>query len=225
MFYFAIPATFGAVEEIKAELTRTLPDVKSSHRCEALARGLGYNTYASLLSSSKSAPRDPEVEARAFTDYLKEHGFNVPPLPFYRATVRVAMRDVMERVPRLTNFGIGTFDHSSSELEFREKRAELLSDSAVEPFLLSLTFLRRLDPTRGVNKDISSYGLKHLAEKFACAFPDGTPLGPQYVPNGVLIAAAVHAGFDMRTTKDQRGREGPNAYFNISKRSLRQVGG
>jgi len=67
---------------------------------------------------------------------------------------------------------------------------------------------------------MSSYGLKHAAEKFACTYPEGAVLGPRYVSNGALIAAAVHAGFDLKTSKDNLGRDEPNAHFNFSKRSL-----
>ncbi len=32
------------IESLKRELTRLLPDIKSSHRVEAMARGLGWDT-------------------------------------------------------------------------------------------------------------------------------------------------------------------------------------
>ncbi|MCA6108057.1 hypothetical protein [Bradyrhizobium cenepequi] len=38
--------TITDVEHIKAVLRTALPDVKSSHRVEALARGLGWRTNA-----------------------------------------------------------------------------------------------------------------------------------------------------------------------------------
>jgi ABC-type Fe3+-hydroxamate transport system substrate-binding protein len=57
------------------------------------------------------------------------------------------------------------------------------------------------------NKDITSYGLKHMVER---------RLG-EYVGNGVFIAAALMAGFEPEFSA------GPNVRFNMSKRSLEQL--
>jgi hypothetical protein len=49
---------------------------------------------------------------------------------------------------------------------------------------------------------------------------DGTTIGPQYVSNGALIAAALSAGFKMKTYIDRRGYDAINVSFNMSKRAI-----
>jgi len=222
MFTLEIPLSSAAVDEIKAELTRTLPDVKSSHRCEAFARGLGFQTYASLLAATARGPVSAMINAAHFIGYLVGHGFEASPLPFYRATARVALRAVLEKVPKLTEFGIG-IGSPRFNLDFSKEREALLGDDATEQFLQCVAFFSKLEKTKSIFRGMNSYGLKHAAERFACTYPEGAVLGPRYVSNGVLIAAAVHAGFDLKISKDNLGQDEPNAYFNISKRSIDAV--
>lgn len=232
MFTLAISTTPAAIDAIKADLTRALPDVKSSHRCEAIARGLNFRTYASLLAGARStSPVVATAQGAAFSAYLLAHGFEVPPLPFYRAVVRVAVRAVLENAPKLTMGGIGVGeprrkpdgkweDWRDQQAKFMKDREALLSDYAVEPFLLSLAMLERVKPTKTIRPGTSSYWLKHIAENYACTYPEGNELGPQYVANGVLIAAAIHAGFKIKTYVDERGFDSLNVSFNMSKPSL-----
>ncbi len=63
------------IERIKQELAALLPAVKSSHRVEAIARGLGWNTNAALRAELAGAEIERTVDDRAFIDYLKDHGF------------------------------------------------------------------------------------------------------------------------------------------------------
>ena len=108
MFALKIPVTSSTSEAIKADLTRTLPDVKSSHRCEAFARGLGFGSHAALRAQIRS-PSSISVTADGvgFATYLQAHGFNVSPVPFYRAAARVALHAVLDKEPKLTIWGIG----------------------------------------------------------------------------------------------------------------------
>ena len=235
MFTLNIPVTSAGLDALKADLTRTLPEVKSSHRCEAIARGLGFRTYAALLSTTRSPdPVIATVHGAAFSAYLAEHRFDVPPHPFYRAVGRVAICAVLEKMPKLTMWGIGVGEPRRKsdgkweswpdlQAKFIARREELLSDHAVEPFLLSLAFLSRVKPTKTIRKGTGSYWLKHIAENYACTYPEGDKLGPQYVTNGVLIAAAVHAGFNTKTYVDDSGYDSLNVSFNMSKPSLEDL--
>ena len=54
MFDLRIPVTLANIKMIKANLLRALPDVKSSHRVEAMARGFGFSTNAALCAALKS---------------------------------------------------------------------------------------------------------------------------------------------------------------------------
>jgi len=89
--------------------------------------------------------------------------------------------------------------------------------------LLSLALLGRVKPTKTIRQYSNSYWLKHIAENYECTFPHGARLGPQYVPNGIFIAAAVHAGFEIKTHMDDFGYESLNVTFNMSKPSLLEL--
>jgi hypothetical protein len=67
--------SLAELSSIKAELLRLLPHVKSSHRIEALARGLGWNTYAAMRLDLAQGARNRKVDEERFTDYLHTHGF------------------------------------------------------------------------------------------------------------------------------------------------------
>ena len=75
------------IDSMKADLTNYLPHIKSSHRVEALARGLGFKTYAALRAVDLfwDGPFWAEVNWSAFNDYLKEKGFNSTAKPLYLA--------------------------------------------------------------------------------------------------------------------------------------------
>ncbi|HEX8668730.1 MAG TPA: hypothetical protein VF727_10205 [Allosphingosinicella sp.] len=231
MFTLSIAVNPANIETIKLALTRALPRVKSSHRCEAIARGLGFRTYASLLEELRSGRGTVAIaDGAAFRKYLTSHDFNVGSPPFYRAVGWAALKFVADAYPRITDHGIGVgpperfggnwqtaADHRA---RFAEGRSDLVSEGSVEPFLLSLAFVQRVERTKTVRPATNSYWLKHIAENYACTYPEGEELGPQYVPNGVLIAAAMQAGFQLKTFMDDYGYESLNAGFNMSKTSL-----
>lgn len=227
MFELSLPVTTSTLEVTKLELIKALPEVKSSHRCEAMARGFGYRTHASFLEDARSDSRGiATVDGAAFRDYLVQHDFNVPGSALYRAAAKVALRGVAERFPTLTASGFGIGDWrpkqtpSERRKEFADGRAELVSEYAVEPFLASLAFVSRVERTKTIRPATNSYWLKHIAENYDCTYPSGEKLGPVYVPNGLLVAAAIHAGFDVKPHTDDYGRETLNAGFNMGKSSL-----
>jgi hypothetical protein len=231
MFVLRIRITPLSVKQLKLGLAKSLPDVKSSHRVEALGRGLGFRTYASLFAGSRSSePCFAEVLAR-FRDYLAEHRFLADPEPLYLAAADVAIREVLHTIPRLHVFGIGigrpqrTPEGSWSTpqqryAEFLERRQECLGRHAAKAFLVSLAFLALLPKTKTVRSGAGSYRLKHIAENYRCTFPEGEKLGPHYVPNGILIVAAVHMGFKYKTHVDDLGYDTLNASFNMSKPAI-----
>lgn len=232
MFTLNLTLTTTALDVLKGELTRKLPVVKSSHRCEALGRSLGFITYASARTAACSLPPPTvTVNGNAFTDYLASHGFDVPAIPLFHVAAKAALQDVARRTPALTmwGFGIGRPQRGAdgkretSEIfnkRFVDDRAKLTSDGAVEPFLLSLALLARVVPTKTIRQGTGSYRLKHIAENYACTYPGGEPLGPQYVPNGAFVAAAIHAGFLYKSYVDEFGYEAVNVSFNMSKPGL-----
>ena len=65
--------TITDVEHMKAVLRTVLPDVKSSHRVEALARGLGWRTNAAMRAALAAGAVEVGADEGAFLRYLHEH--------------------------------------------------------------------------------------------------------------------------------------------------------
>jgi hypothetical protein len=124
---------------------------------------------------------------------------------------RSDIRKVMKVVPELTSHGIGIYDDGRGKTAAERKeqwardKAELLGSAAICTKVVE--WLTRFTPTKTINRQRSSYGLKHIAE---------AALG-EYVGNGQFIAAAIYAGFEYVIHPGY-----PNVYFNISERSLNQ---
>lgn len=69
--------SLDTIENIKRELAKLLPDVKSSHRIEAAARGFGYNTNAAMRTDIGANPGKRSINADTFRTYLSLKGFEV----------------------------------------------------------------------------------------------------------------------------------------------------
>ncbi|MBN9555890.1 MAG: hypothetical protein J0H61_14685, partial [Alphaproteobacteria bacterium] len=155
MFAFATPLSASILKTIKTGLANSLPNVKSSHRCEAAARGLGFKSHAALLATLKdSSIIVVQADAARFKSYLSIHQFDVTPEPFYLSVGRVLMMKVLETEPRLTSWGYGIgkrerdLDGKRPTIEehiqkFTVERNYLLRDSAIQEFLQALAFLSK----------------------------------------------------------------------------------
>ncbi len=175
MFVLRIRVTPSALDQLKLVLTKSLPDVKSSHRVEALGRGLGFRTYASLLAASRSSdPPIAEVSGSPFREYLQEHGFADDPQSLYLAGAHVAIRQVLQAIPRLHIFGIGIGRPQRTQAgawetpqqqyaKFIRHREECFGAHAAAAFLRSLAFLALVKHTKTVRSGTGSYRLKHIA--------------------------------------------------------------
>jgi hypothetical protein len=90
--------------------------------------------------------------------------------------------DVMRKYPDLTIDGLA----GDRRPDFERRRTAL--SGAVSEFERAVAWLSRVPKRKSANRDGGcSYGLKHAAEGWAGA----------YLPNGALIAAAVHLGFPI----------------------------
>ena len=219
-------------EAIKAELTQVLPEVKSMHRCEAIARGLGFRTEAALLAALRAANGvKATTNGVRFCSYLREKGFDVSPLPFRHAVARVAIRAVIARMPKLTRHGVGVGAPQRRDdgrwesvedlhLRARASRDELLGDAGVDEVLRSLAFLAHAPATRTIRPRTSSYWIKHIAENYVAGGPGSEWSEPGYVANGSLIAAALHLGFLCKTSVDEFGWDRRTVTFNMSNSAL-----
>jgi hypothetical protein len=147
MFVLSISVAPLVVARIKVELARSVTQVKSSHRVEALGRGLGFCTYAALLAASRSAkPPIAAVTGAVFSAYLKKHDFKVDPAHLYRAVAHAAIQVALDAEPRLHIHGIGlgrpqrNSDGSRQtpqqrHADFIERREECRGQLAAEAFL------------------------------------------------------------------------------------------
>lgn len=206
------------IEILKKELSALLPDVKSSHRVEAMARGLGWNTNATLRAELADGPVVRMVDETQFSAYLVEHGFTgirngVLIEAIGRAdttAARKGIQAVMEREPHLTPFGYPQLNRRMSpeerNSEFDRLRRSMVSDYHIAQFLMAQEFLLTMPRTKRVTRKVSSYGYKEQVEDFQKRKNAPDP----YVSNGMFIAAALDLGFEVARIDGS-----PNAYFNI----------
>jgi len=228
MIDLRITISTNSIAQMKLRLIKALPHVKSSHRVEALARGLGFRTYATLREATRVATTTAQADATDFCAYLAVHGFAAEAEHFYRAAASVAVSNVLAVEPRLSvwGYGIGRLQRRADgtretsyqhHARFLEQRAHLMDEDALDQFLLALGLVQRIPATRTIRTGSGSYRLKHVAENSFCTFPCGMQFGPHYVANGALIVAALHAGFRYKTHIDELGYESINVTFNMSK--------
>jgi len=214
------------LDPLKGHLLALLPQAQSSHRAEALARGLGFGSNAAMRASLADAPADCEVDNRAFVDFLKSRDVaDVPWNTLSEAVVRVKLVDrraaiaaVMEHQPELGSRGFRTWDGrrtvKENADEFRANREEMLEPSSVDEFMRAIAFLQTKEKARTVSRKGTSYGYKHEAERF---HRERAPRANPYVANGLFIAAALHLGFTVK-----RDGNGPNAFINIASAPVRR---
>jgi hypothetical protein len=213
------------IDCVKRELASLLPNVKSSHRAEAMARGFGWKTNAALRAALAQESAERAIDNRVFHRYLEEHGFaDTIPGALGEAVVRskfgeerAAVQAVMDREANLSRNGFG-FIHEppksfgEQRREFEEYRAQLIVPEGIYEFLLAREYLSYFPRRRTINEKAFSYSLKHGAERFHRQRGNDD----NYVSNGALIAAAIHLGFNLR-------QNGLNAYFNMGTRQDRPV--
>jgi hypothetical protein len=207
------------IERIKRELAALLPAVKSSHRVEAMARGLGWNTNAALRAELAGIEMERPVDDRVFTTYLKDHGFTETWFGSLSEAVvrckftaeRDAIKLVLSQQTTLTRYGLGIFEpwrktREQRKAELIEGREAMLLPYHMGEFIRARDFLSQFTQRATINTKISSYGLKDQAE----AFYRERNAYNSYISNGLFIAAAIHLGFKIKQVGDS-----PNLYFNL----------
>lgn len=231
MFNLPIELSLSSLEAHKREIQNRFPDVKSSHRCEAIARGFGFSKNASLREAASKENMSATADAAAFCAFLGDRGYTVDENTFYLATAKVAVTEIMKKFFPLTIWGFGCgrperkaggeFENPAEfSARFLDEKDQLTSDHGLSAVLRSLALLIRIPKTKTIRDGTYSYRLKHIAENYASTFPNGEPLGPDYVPNGAFIAAALLAGFNHKKDYDHLGYHSPNATFNMPQRII-----
>lgn len=210
----------------KAELGR----IKPTRRIEAVARMLGYGTFAALRSDLHNEPIR-SVDGRALVGFFNLPEERCTPIVGHYIMARFATLIVSDLEPLIHRYGYGRYSLKAETIawaerkafvdsEFETNRAALHENGAAEEFLRAYAFVSKIEKIKGFNRKRGSYGLKHDAEKRSYRFPDGVELAePGYVANGMFMIAASYAGFTI--FPDPTG--GPNARFNISERSRKEL--
>jgi len=109
----------------------------------------------------------------------------------------------MKELPELAHCGFWgkkSAEHEEKDMDFDTTKIEKIKCFIVEN-------IRR---TKGINRQITSYGLKHIIEDLIDDY--------DYVSNGECIKAFIELGF---TVQPMRG--GLNAYFNISMKDITRL--
>lgn len=127
-----------------------------------------------------------------------------------RAEIEKHLAQVMADEPLLNSLGIGAFGTPKPErMEVLSKRREELWNYVPDIEWCAAWLVENIAPIKSINRRHSSYGLKHLAEKFS-------PRG--YITNGAFIAAAIIAGYRYAIHP-----QGTDAYFAMSGKSIRAL--
>jgi|WetSurSiteA1Bulk_404760.scaffolds.fasta_scaffold216389_1 hypothetical protein len=116
---------------------------------------------------------------------------------------------VMSEYPTLNYYGMTPPPERESE-NFETKRERLAN--AVGEVEMVLSFLTSIEKGKSINKNHTSYGLKHTVEAFSGEQPNGQPW--LYISNGSFIAGALIAGFRVEDTQTA------NSKFNMLERSI-----
>lgn len=215
-----VPISHADMIQLKAELLALAPTIKASHRVEAMARGLGFNSHAALLTALNAGGLSCAVNDQAFVAFLQARGggevadelLTEAVVGAKLAAPRTAIQAILNGQPELCANGFKSYArHRSLEEEaeyFVTSRQAMLDVPYVAQFVRALAFLETKQKGASVSRKRTSYGYKHDAEGFhRAADPDGDP----YVANGMFIAAAMHLGFTIK-----RDGFGPNAFINIA---------
>jgi len=124
---------------------------------------------------------------------------------------------VVRRRPEITAFGLGVFDQerkprSQVTREIQEGQEEMFEPEKLMNFLMCCEWIDQLERTKRPTDRHDSYGHKHRVERWQGAFR----AVESHVSNGMMIAAAIHKGLEVRPTHPGS----PNCHMNLSARSI-----
>jgi hypothetical protein len=138
----------------------------------------------------------------------------VPAYQLREAIAEILM--AVTRHPELNDFGFGVFGErrrrlspEEREAEFKANRAKMFEERSLRQFLHARDWLQGQRKLKALNRRGTSYGLKHVAAHDI-----------RYCTNGIFIAAAVSAGFEIERAGSWQ--QSPNAFMDISTRAWRR---
>lgn len=90
------------LDGLKRVLKRELPDVKHTHRIEALARGLGWSSYHTMQADVYDYTLKAAMDGAAFTEFLEFLGYSDVDPAILERVLRRFLREVPEGDPMPT---------------------------------------------------------------------------------------------------------------------------
>lgn len=174
--------------------------------------------FEQLCTWAGENPQFTKRASKSGNSYLPDWYEQVTTRPSVKKT-RPTNQDFLkaiEKEPYLIDFGIHCSSHIDRKLTSKENKEIYLGQrdsfahSGYREFSLCCEWLRDCQKRKTINTSFSSYGLKHMVEKWARK----TGKDDYYVSNGAFIAAAIHMDFDWKPDFDS-----PNVRFNISGKS------
>jgi hypothetical protein len=188
--------------------------------------GESYATAHRHILAAKAVTSAPPVLPASAP--AEEEGWH-PAIETTRAEAEPFLRKALELEPRLTHFGLGIFDESKKRLEAarRGKSTQDLDDEFVrerqglhehlDEIAACADWIKRQIRIKTFNTHSTSYGYKHMVERWFRG-----KVGPYvYVANGSFIAAALGLGYPLKPSDSNS----PNAYFQFSRRGIRNIQG
>ena len=212
---------------LKTNLKKYHPKAGASLRMEAAARGFGFKKHSSLLRALENGPVEVEINDRVFGEFLSLPDEELESLrSLSRSMLRVAAKPFWEHSPTLTKSGFDSMwvrtpcnvDRTIPEKKaaFEQRRQEALDDWGMDQIELALLFLDKQKRRKTLNRQFSSYRLKHRAENISRTMGQFTHLG-DYVSSGMLTIAAMIRGFKWQRVSATN----MDAYFNISSTTVK----
>lgn len=119
---------------------------------------------------------------------------------------RKIMKKILKQHSDLS--GHGWRDGGMTQTEFQQDRKWMLTPEALVQFYNACQWVKLMLPIKSINQNVTSYGLKHMAERYQRT----------YIANGILIAAALHYDYFYKRC----GKDSPNCLFNMSQKSIKE---
>lgn len=93
----SLRVSLADVDTLKNSLNRELQQVKSGHVVEALARGLGWNTYAAMRAGLCKGVQVVATDGAAFIEFLEARGYREVDPGVLQSALRRILNDVAPR--------------------------------------------------------------------------------------------------------------------------------
>ena len=81
---------------MKRRMREAVPNLGASARMEAIARGLGFNTYSGMRTALSAGPVTAICNEAAFVNFVQERGEFTSPRVLQRTVIRTVLEPIVE---------------------------------------------------------------------------------------------------------------------------------